>query len=80
MIPRPASVSVAEGSYTLTSTSAFKVVHEELEGPASLFARMWSVPMGFEMPVHGSGDRFRLGVDLVEDDGGVEAFPLGAVV
>lgn len=63
VIPQPVSVSIEEGTYELTASSAFKVAHEELESAANLFSDLWAVPMGTRLPVHSSDGDIHLVLD-----------------
>lgn len=74
IIPRPASIVTGTDSYRLSDTSAFKVVHAELESPARFFADLWSTPMGRTMPVQTSGGDIHL---MLDASVGAESYRLG---
>lgn len=57
IIPLPASITQASGTYSLNEASGFRVAHVELEGAARFFSELWSIPMGRTLPVQtGTGD------------------------
>ncbi|MGB1049978.1 MAG: beta-N-acetylhexosaminidase [Rhodothermales bacterium] len=68
IVPRPASMAVTEGSYTLTAQSAFHVVNEEFEAVAQLFSEMWTTPMGNALRVESSSGDIQLVLDDSLDD------------
>jgi len=70
IIPRPAALSVDDGTYRLTENSGFRVAHEELIPTAHFFTDLWATSMGRTMAVSSTDGDIHLVLDTsMESEG-----------